>query len=90
VAAPAVTQEALIAGDSVTIVAQWVERVRSWGWSPNLHSTLPSCIFRQPSDAVNTSESMIPATVKVPPMIAHIYLPMRDKAMTKKKQDISP
>lgn len=37
------------------------------------HDSLPSWIFFQASDAVNIHESMIPATVNVPPMMAQIW-----------------
>lgn len=41
------------------------------GSSP--HDIFPIWIFFQASEAVNIQESMIPATVNVPPTMAQIY-----------------
>jgi len=39
----------------------------------NVQLSLPSSAFLKMLEAVKTRESMIPATVKVPPIIAQIY-----------------
>lgn len=43
------------------------------GMGSGPHDIFPIWIFFQASDAVNIHESMIPATVNVPPTMAQIY-----------------